>query len=69
MTGKVYEFTETEGTMKLSGEIGSSGLDCDGVDLAVGLFDPAPKPSLVTEVEELVGPVRPEDQVSATPDP
>jgi hypothetical protein len=69
VTGKVYEFTDTEGTMKLSGEIGYPGLDCDGVDLAVGLFDPTPEPSLVTDVEQIVGPVRPDDQGSATPEP
>jgi len=67
VTGKVYQFTNIEGAVKLSAEKGYPGLDCDGVEIKIGVFDPVPTPSQVTDVEQIIGPVHPDNRASAAP--
>ena len=67
VTGKVYQFTKIEGAVKLTAEKGYPDLDCDGVEIKIGVFDPAPKPSSITDVEQIIRPVHPENRASSAP--
>jgi len=67
VTGKVYQFTEVEGAVKLSAEKGYPDLDCDGVEIKIGVFDPTPEPSSITDVEQIIGPVHPGNRASSAP--
>jgi hypothetical protein len=67
--GTIYGFTEVEGGLKLTSIISKPGLDCDGVDIKVGVFDPAPTPSTVSDATSVIEPVRPSSRGTATPTP
>lgn len=67
--GAIYGFTEVEGGLKLTSRISKPGLDCEGVDIKVGVFDPAPTPSTVSDATSVIKPVLPSKRGTATPTP
>ncbi|MBF4568321.1 hypothetical protein ITJ57_06010 [Plantibacter sp. VKM Ac-2880] len=56
--GIEYRLEQKDGSRVVTATVNVPDLDCSAVELPVALFDPAPEPSIVDDVEQIVRPTR-----------